>query len=327
MRIDAHTHFFPTEYLRLLEERAPGVTAGVDSLGRRYLAKGDSRIFTLTPGMNDVELRLRAMDEVGVDVQVLSLTRLYLFEGPAQAEVARICNDAYARLRERHKRRFRCLASVPLSNPDAAAAELDRAVGGLGLDGAIVGTHVDGQPLDDERFAPFFRRADELGTPLFIHPVPPAASSIQMRGYALVPMVGFIFETSLAIARLVYSGFFDRYPRVRVLVPHLGGAAPYLAGRWDIGYEAYPECRERLAVPPTEHLKNLYYDTATAHPAALRCAAGVVGVRRILFGSDYPHAVGDPRRGLRAIADAGFSAEEEAAIMAGNAMEWLEGSR
>lgn len=325
MRIDAHTHFFPTEYLRLLEERAVGIGARVDRSGRRYLVQGDSRIVTLTAPMTDVEPRLRMMDEAGIDVQILSLTtpNVYLFEGSDQALAARVCNDAFARLRDRHPRRFRCLASIPLGDPEAAVAELDRALGSLRLDGVIIGTNVAGQTLDGERFAPFFRRADELGAAILLHPMAPAVGTRHMENFALVPMVGFIFDTSLAVARLVYSGFFGRHPRIRFLVPHLGGAVPYLVGRWDFGYEAYPECREQLAAPPSEHLQNLYYDTVSFHPPALRCAAETFGARRIVFGSDYPHVIGDPQRALRAIAAAGFSAEEQAAITGGNVLAWL----
>lgn len=190
--------------------------------------------------------------------------------------VARMANDAYAAaIKERYPRRFRCFASVPLGT-GAEVDELDRAIVHLGLDGVVLGTNY-------------------------------------MDVYRLVPVVGFPFDTTLAAARLVFSGFLERHPGVRLVVPHAGGALPFLFGRFDAAYDAYGECRQWPQLP-SAYLKRVFYDTLVYHPPALRCLAESAGVGQMLFGTDYPHVLGDPERALRAVEAAGFSPADLDAI-------------
>jgi aminocarboxymuconate-semialdehyde decarboxylase len=313
MRIDLHTHLFPHEYLSLLEDRGQGVWIRTDSEGRRYIEEGGTRLATLTPPMLEVETRLDAMDREGIDVQVLSLTspNVYCFEAHDAVRAARLVNDAYAALKARHPRRFLALASVPLGSGEELG-ELDRALDSLGLDGVVVGTNVGGKELDDPAFEPFWRRVAELGRPVLVHPMAPVAGTAGMERFSLVPLIGFPFETTLCLARLIWSGLMDRYPGLRIIAVHAGGAAPYLAGRLEIGTDAYAECRG-IELRPLDYLRRFWYDPVSYHPPALRLLRDTVGVERIVFGTDYPHVIGDPARVRRSLEEV-FGPEEQEAI-------------
>ncbi|MFS8531321.1 amidohydrolase family protein [Sphaerobacter thermophilus] len=293
MRIDAHAHAQPPEYLDAL--LASGRYESVrDAEGRIVVRERGSRFLTITPQMHHPEQRVAEMDEAGIDMQILSVTtpQVYFLQGQAAVDLARRCNDYLADIVRSYPTRFRALASVPLTaDPDAAVREFVRCLDDLGMVGAIIGSNIDGRPIDDPAFDAFYAEADRRATTLFIHPMVPAGIEV-MNPYALAPLVGFMFDTTLAVSRLIFSGFFERYPRVKVLVGHLGAAVPYLAGRLDIGWRSYSDC-QGIPHPPTEYIRRLYLDTVSFHAPALRCALETVGPDRIVFGSDYPHVIGD----------------------------------
>jgi aminocarboxymuconate-semialdehyde decarboxylase len=323
MRIDVHNHFFPTAYLRLLEDRAQGVQVRTDRDGRRYLQEGGTRLATITPPMTALEDRLAMMREQQIDVQVISLTApsVYCFAEADAIEAARAANDEFAQIKERYRGRFRCLATVPLGT-GAQVEELDRAITGLGLDGVWVGTNVRGRALDDPAFAPFWQRVNELGTPVLLHPATPIFGTAFMDDFALVPMLGFPFDTTLAVVRLMWTGFLDRHPNLKLVTLHTGGALPYLLGRLEMGADAYAECRQ-VAHRPDWYLKRLYYDTISYHPPALRMLVETVGADRVVFGTDYPHVIGDVPRNIKTLQAAGFDEETLAGIESGNAIRDL----
>lgn len=293
MRIDAHAHAQPPEYLDAL--LASGRYESVrDAEGRIVVRERGSRFLTITPQMHHPEQRVAEMDEAGIDMQILSVTtpQVYFLQDQAAVDLARRCNDYLADIVRSYPTRFRALASVPLTaDPDAAVREFVRCLDDLGMVGAIIGSNIDGRPIDDPAFDAFYAEADRRATTLFIHPMVPAGIEV-MNPYALAPLVGFMFDTTLAVSRLIFSGFFERYPRVKVLVGHLGAAVPYLAGRLDIGWRSYSDC-QGIPHPPTEYIRRLYLDTVSFHAPALRCALETVGPDRIVFGSDYPHVIGD----------------------------------
>jgi aminocarboxymuconate-semialdehyde decarboxylase len=140
-------------------------------------------------------------------------------------------------------------------------------------------------------FAPLWKKADELHAVIYIHPTDPAGVEAMM-DYWLMPLVGFLMDTTLAAARLVFSGVVARHPNIRWVLTHMGGAIPYLAERLDRGYRAFADCRQHIDRPPTEYLKQFYYDTVNFNPSAMRLALDFAGPDRILAGSDYPHQIG-----------------------------------
>jgi aminocarboxymuconate-semialdehyde decarboxylase len=183
-------------------------------------------------------------------------------------------------------------------------------------------SNVNGVALADERFRPLYEEADRLGAVLYIHPTAPVGVEA-MTDYWLMPLVGFLFDTTLAASKLVFSGTIERYPRIRWVLGHLGGAIPYMAERLDRGDHAFGECQTHLTRPPSEYLRHFYLDTVNFDPAALRLAIDFAGADHILAGSDYPHQIGSLRAMRESIEQLSLSSEERSAILGGNAARLL----
>jgi aminocarboxymuconate-semialdehyde decarboxylase len=290
--VDFHNHYYPPEYVRALDTSESVVRVTHDDEGNPCVHyPGDYNV--LVPGHRDIDYREQVLIEHDVDTQVLTFTTPGVHVEPPAAAVrlARQINDAFARVVREKKGRFTSLATLPLNDPAASVAELERAMKDLGMPGAMVFSNVNHVALADEMYAPLWKRADELGALIYIHPTDPAGVEA-MLDYWLMPLVGFLMDTTLAAAKLVFSGVVDRHPRIRWVLTHMGGATPYLAERFDRGYRAFEDCRRNITKPPTEYLKDFYYDTVNFNPDAVKFAISFAGVDHILAGSDYPHQIG-----------------------------------
>jgi aminocarboxymuconate-semialdehyde decarboxylase len=292
--VDFHNHFYPPEYMNAL--KAAGADSAVkvtyDDDGNPCVHyPGDYNI--LVPGHRDIDYRERVLIEQGVDTQVISFTTPGVHvETPARAvEWARMVNDAFAKIVRDRRGRFTSLATLPLNDPAASVTELERAMQDLGMPGAMVFSNVNHVALADQCYAPLWKKADELGAVIYIHPTDPAGVEA-MLDYWLMPLVGFLFDTTLAASKLVFSGVVARHPRIRWVLTHMGGAIPYLAERLDRGYRAFADCRRNIDRPPSDYLRNFYYDTVNFNPSAIRFALDFAGPDHILAGSDYPHQIG-----------------------------------
>jgi aminocarboxymuconate-semialdehyde decarboxylase len=278
----------------------------------------------LVPGHRDLDHRERVLAEQGVDLQLLTFTTPGVhYEEPARAvELARRVNDAFAEEVAR-RTRFAALATLPLNDPEASVRELERAVGTLGMRGAMVFSNVNGTALADPCYLPLWEAADALGAVVMIHPAHPAGVEA-MTDYWLMPLVGFLFDTTLATAKLVFSGVVRRFPKIRWILGHLGGTIPYLAERLDRGFHAFRECRAHIDRPPTEYLKrHFYYDTVNFDPNALRLAVEFAGADHVLAGSDYPHQIGSIPLMLQSLRALSVSDAGRAAMLGGNAARLL----
>jgi aminocarboxymuconate-semialdehyde decarboxylase len=292
--VDFHNHFYPPEYMNAL--KAAGADSAVkvtyDDDGNPCVHyPGDYNI--LVPGHRDIDYRERVLIEQGVDTQVISFTTPGVHvETPARAvEWARMVNDAFAKIVRDRRGRFTSLATLPLNDPAASVTELERAMQDLGMPGAMVFSNVNHVALADQCYAPLWKKADELGAVIYIHPTDPAGVEA-MLDYWLMPLVGFLFDTTLAASKLVFSGVVARHPRIRWVLTHMGGAIPYLAERLDRGYRAFADCRRNIDRPPSDYLRNFYYDTVNFNPSAIRFALDFAGPDHILAGSYYPHQIG-----------------------------------
>ena len=292
--IDFHNHYYPPEYVEALKSPASKSVVKVtyDADGNPCVHyPGDYNI--LVPGHRDIDYRQRVLDEHGVTTQLLTFTTPGVHVEAPEISVAwaRMVNDAFARVVRERDGRFAALATLPLNDPAASVAELERAMTTLGLAGAMVFSNVNHVALADERFEPLWRKANELRAVIYIHPTDPLGVDA-MLDYWLMPLVGFLFDTTLAASKLVFSGVVERYPRIRWVLTHMGGAIPYLAERLDRGYRAFADCRQHISRPPSEYLRGFYFDTVNFNPSALRLAIDFAGEDRILAGSDYPHQIG-----------------------------------
>ena len=321
--MDFHNHFYPPEYLDALRTGPTNVRVTIDAEGNPWLHyPGDYNI--AVRGHRDIAFRQDVLSRHGIGKQVLTFTSPGTHvESPARAVgLARLVNDALARIVAERGDRFTALATLPLNDPAASVAELGRAAGNLGLKGAMLFSNVNGTALSDSRYWPLYEKAEELGVVLYIHPIHPVGVEA-MTDYWLMPLVGFTFDTTLAAAKLVFSGVVERFPGVRWVLAHLGGAIPYLAERLDRGFHAFAECRANIQKPPSEYLKNFYYDTVNFDPNALQLAVAFAGSSHLLAGSDYPHQIGSLERMLESIARLPITDDEKAGILGGNAARLL----
>jgi aminocarboxymuconate-semialdehyde decarboxylase len=203
--------------------------------------------------------------------------------------------------------------------PDRALDELHRAIGPLKLSGVILLSNIRGRALTDPRYRPFFEEANRMKVCIFLHPMLPANAE-SFREYVLGPLVGFPFDTTLAVARMCFDGMLRDLPDIRWIVGHLGGAIPYLMERLDNGWRDFAECRAKIDQLPSVYLKRLYYDTVTFSPYTLGMVRDLVGTDHMVMGSDYPHLLGSIDRAVSSIEGLHIPESEKQRIFSATAL-------
>ncbi|MGD2120830.1 MAG: amidohydrolase family protein [Gemmatimonadota bacterium] len=319
MILDFHNHFYPPEFIAAVRTGPSNFQVTDDDEGNPVLhSPGDYNV--AVPGHRDIEYRTQVLDQAGVDMQVITFTApgTYLEASDRAPYLAALVNDALAKIKEERSDRFTSLAHLPLTNPEASAKEARRALEELRFPGFMPFGNVNGVPLADERFWPVYEIANDHEAVIYIHPTYPLGVEA-MTEYMLMPMVGFLFDTTLAAAHLVLAGVPERFPRIKWVLAHLGGTIPFLMERLDRCFHAYEVSRKHISVPPSEYLKKFYYDTVNFDVDALRFTIDLVGVDRILAGSDYPHLIGSLEKMKASIQALGLSQEDEAKVFGGNA--------
>ena len=322
MIVDIYTHIFPAEAYERMQALAPELKdIGKRIAGVRYL--------------HDLDGRFREMDAYGDYRQVVSMPNPPIEDitAPAQGiELARIANDAMARLVDRHPDRFPAfVAAMAMHDMDATMKELERAVEQLGARGVQVFSNVAGRPLDDPAFEPLFAKMAEYGLPLWLHPVRSAATkdyeAEDRSRFEIWTALGWPYATSVAMLRLAYTGLFDRHPGIKIIAHHLGGIIPYHEGRLLAAFtnlgrrstdEDYLGMKNALRRPIMDYLHMFYGDTAM-HGAviATRCGLEFFGPGHVVFASDAPFA--SIPKALDMMDRIALDARERDAIMAGNA--------
>ena len=303
MRIDVHAHYYPDKYI-----------------GHVSRLRGEANFRIRAAGAAvTLEQRVDLLDQSGIRVQVLSVgaQQPYGTDANAAISAAKLGNDLYAEACARHRGHFAAFAALPLPHTDPALTELARALDDLGMIGVNLGCSVAGRALDAPEFEPLFAELDRRGTVLFLHPVGCGCGTL-LEGFDLNFPLGAPFEDTVAALRLILSGIVNRYPKIRIIVPHLGGTLPFLVERLDGSLVG------RTAYQPSEYLKRLWYDTVNGSTAALRCARDVFGADRLLLGTDFPHLAG-PRfeQCVSYIEQSDLAWEEKRAVLDHNAQSLL----
>jgi aminocarboxymuconate-semialdehyde decarboxylase len=321
--IDFHNHYYPPKYLDALRSGRSNVRVTTDADGNPVIHyPGDYNV--AVRGHRDLTYRAGVLDEHGVTMQVLSLTTpgTHVETPQRAAELASLVNDQFREAIETMGRHFTALATLPLNDPAASVRELRRACTELGMRGAMLFSNVNGEALSHRKFWPVYEAANDLGAVLYIHPTNPVGVEA-MQEFWLMPLVGFLFDTTLAAASLVFAGVPERFPKIRWALCHLGGAIPYLAERLDRGFHAFRDCRANIDRPPSSYLREFYYDTVNFDVRALELAIGFAGAGHVLAGSDYPHQIGSIPSMLDAILKLPIEESDRAAILGVNAARLL----
>jgi aminocarboxymuconate-semialdehyde decarboxylase len=322
--VDSHVHVFPQAVVDGIRGGDfPGRMTIETIDGKPWVVHAEGYRYPLEPEFHQVDALLAALPTRGADAGIVSPAPPlfgYGLEVADQIEAARVVNDGVAATVAAGDGRLAGLGTIPLGSPEAAVAELERAVGELGLLGAEVGTHAGDRWLDDPELRPVLAAAERLGAVLFVHPYYTGPKP-GLEDMYLTNLVGNPLDTGLCGARLILSGTLDHHPDLKLMLAHGGGYLPYQAGRLLHGNSVRPELG-RCELPPTEYLRRFAYDTILFSPQALRFLVDLVGADRVLYGSDEPFDM----RGASAPAQlrrAGLSREERSAVMGGTAAAFL----
>jgi aminocarboxymuconate-semialdehyde decarboxylase len=235
------------------------------------------------------------MTKAGIDIAVVSLTCPNVFWGGPEIslQAARLMNDEMAKAQKQWPTRIRWFASLPWQYEKLALEELQRACD-AGAVGVMVLANIDGKPLTHPSFASIWKAIDDRKLPVLVHPTaPPGVAEMGMQEFQLTAPIGFTFDTTLAVGRCIYDGFFDRYPNLKLIAGHGGGALPYLIGRMDICWHNIPAAAAKTQRPPSEYMRQVYVDTVVFTQSVVNMCVEVCGEDNVLYGSDYPHTIGD----------------------------------
>jgi aminocarboxymuconate-semialdehyde decarboxylase len=325
-RIDVHAHYYPAAFLDMIE--AEGCDCGA-CLRRTpqgpVIDAGPLHAGPLAARFTELDLRIAEMDAQGVDMQALSLTQpmVYWAEAALARRLSACFNDELVRAHERHPTRLVGLATLPVHHTGEALAELDRIAGAPGVRGVYLGTHIGDMDLADPSLWPVYEVVEARGLPVFLHPLKVIGMEDRLKPYFLANLLGNPFDTTLAAAKLIFGGVLDRFPRLDFVLPHAGGALPFLIGRLRHGGRVRPELRH-LRASPESYLRRFHYDTIAHDDAALDYLVRLVGADRVLLGSDYCFDMGVERPVEAVTGAATLSDEEVGNILGANAWRLLD---
>ena len=325
MIVDVHAHVIVPEITRAADPADAWRPAVRRDAGAQVVEFGGRSIRSAVGEFVDVDRILAEAAATGVERLVLSpwVNLLpYDLDLAAAVRACRVQNDALAAIRAAHPDRVAALGAVPLQDPRAAVDELTRLIGELGLGGAEVAASVAGASLGDDRFLPFWEAAEDLGSVILVHPTTRGFDLPVLEHFYLWNTVGNPLETAVAGAHLVMAGVLERFPRLRLVLAHGGGALPAVRGRLRRAHSFQPQARSRLMGSPDASLRRLYYDTVTHDADLLRALVAYAGADHVLLGSDRPFDMGsdDPVGEVRALA---LDEAAERAVLGGNAAALL----
>lgn len=323
--VDVHAHWYPQRFLDLVSRH--GAAYGIEwrqvaGVGPQFKC-GHLMTGPLGAAFIDLEARLEAMSRQDVHAQALSLSQpMVYWAGRALGErLAATYNEELARAHEHSPSRFVGLATLPLHEPDLALAEIARVATLPGIRGFYVSTCVNERELSDPAFFPIYERIAALGLPIFLHPVFVIGAE-RLRPFYLTNLLGNPFETAIAAAHLIFGGVLDRFPGLDFVLPHAGGAFPWLVGRLTRGWEKRTELGQ-IQAAPIEYLRRFHYDTVSYSADALDYLVRVVGSDRILLGSDYCFPIAYERPVEVVTAHPTFTEDHKRAICRSNAARLL----
>lgn len=326
--VDLHAHYVAPDLIREAETNgaAYGVSIVREPNGRVRLAFADgTQLRPFFHELCDLGVRLPGMNAAGIGLQVVSTWTDMAGDPlpPGQgARWSRLQNETLAADAATHGGRFAAMGTLPLQDVPLALAELDHMALNLGIRSVEIGTNINGRDLDHPDFRPLWKRLCDLDMLVLLHPPFKPVGEGRNGDYFLNNLVSFPVDTTIAAARLMFSGILDDLPELKICLAHAGGFLPYQIGRFDRGFAAHPACSRTLGAAPSTLLDRFFYDTLTHDDAALAFLVARVGVERVVYGSDYPFEMLDPA-GPDRIRTLALGKAEEKAILGGTVRELL----
>eukprot|EP01122_Echinamoeba_exundans_P001480 TRINITY_DN11528_c0_g1_i1.p1 TRINITY_DN11528_c0_g1~~TRINITY_DN11528_c0_g1_i1.p1 ORF type:complete len:353 (+),score=65.87 TRINITY_DN11528_c0_g1_i1:27-1085(+) len=301
-RIDLHTHILPKSWPDLKEKYGYG---GFVSLEHHHPCKAkmliDGKLFrVIDENCWNPDARIKDCDDTGVSVQVLSTVPVmfsYWAKPEHALDLSRYLNDHIAQVVAENPKRFVGLGTLPMQSPDLAVKELRRCVEDLGLAGVQIGSHVNDWNLDAPELFPIFEEAERLNACIFVHPWEMVGRD-KMPKYWLPWLVGMPAETCLAICSMIFSGLFEKLPKLKVCFAHGGGSFPMTVGRIEHGFQVRPDlCAVDNNVSPKSYCGKFWVDSLVHDTKVLEYCVELFGPDKICLGSDYPFPLGEDRPG------------------------------
>lgn len=327
MRIDTHTHIMP-EFLPDFNQKfgyGGFITLEHHKPCCAKMIKDGEVFREIEHNCWDAGRRVEECDTHNINVQVLSTIPVlfyYWAKDQHALEISKFLNNHIAEVVDLFPKRFVGLGTVPLQNIDLAIKEMERCKVELGMSGLEIGTHINGKNLGDAEFFPFYEAAEDLGMSIFVHPWDMLGKD-RMKKYWLPWLVGMPAETSLAICSMIFSGVFEKYPKLKILFAHAGGSFPSSLGRIEHGFNVRPDL---VAVDnpenPTKYLRNLYLDSLTHDPEMLYYIIKLFGSDRIALGTDYPFPLGELQPG-KLIETSHLPQSDKDNLFYKTALDWL----
>lgn len=326
LAIDVHAHFFPETYLKLIESEGASFGMRIDRSNPKgpAIRWGPGGTPPLDATYFDIDRRVRVMNRAGVQIHALSLTAPMIYWAGAElgARLARAYNDACVEAHRSYPERFVGCATLPLQDAARALVELERVAALPGIRGVYMGTNVNGGDLSNPAFLPIFETCERRRLPVLLHPHNVLAAD-RLRPFYLTNLIGNPVETAVAASHFIFGGVLDRFPKLQVVLPHAGGAFPYLAGRLQRGQKVRPEARGGAKKPVLSYLRRFTYDTISHDPNALRWLVKTVGADRVCVGSDYCFDMGYDRPRDMVTKGLGLNRADQTRILRGNAARLL----
>jgi aminocarboxymuconate-semialdehyde decarboxylase len=325
-KIDIHTHIMPDKMPNWVQKFGYGEFIHLEHRNcKACMMKGDKLFREVEENCFDPVVRIKEMEETAVTMQVLSTIPVLFnyWAKPADGhETSRFFNDHIADTVSREPEKFIGIGTVPLQDVELAIAEMERCVHELKMPGLEIGSNINGMNLGNPSFFPFYKRAEELGCALFIHPWEMMGET-QMQQYWLPWLVGMPAETSRAICSLIFSGAMEKFPNLRLAFAHGGGSFPLTIGRIEHGFNVRPDL---VAIHnpnnPRNYIGKFWIDSLVHDPKAMQYIIDVMGEDKICLGSDYPFPLGEHRPG-KLIDQMDISNELKEKLFSRNAFEWL----
>jgi aminocarboxymuconate-semialdehyde decarboxylase len=296
LKIDIHSHFIPERFIERVKKDPNQFGIQVEQHeDLEYFNHKEGFKYPLSRTFYDVNAKLQDMETKKLDISVLSAppTIFYYWSDIETAKlVCRTFNDSVSEFVRANPDRFAGMGIVPLQDTSEAVAELQRCHDELGLKAIEVGSHFEGLQYDDERFVPFFRKAEELDILLFFHPYY-LGNRKGLESYYLTNILGNLIDTSVAISHIVFGGLLQRFPKLKLYFAHGGGFIPYQVGRLEHGHKVRGETKIHLALSPTKDVSKLIFDTITFNTDALQFLIQTQGEDHVVMGTDFPFDMGD----------------------------------
>ncbi|MFO7772776.1 MAG: amidohydrolase family protein [Dehalococcoidia bacterium] len=322
--IDVHNHLYPQMWLDHLAQGKGSLRLERKGNGKFVFYYNNQLLATINrAGHYDPEARIADMDQFGMDVQVMSLTTpsVELVSREEGILWAKKINDYYATVCQKYPGRLYACATLPYQDVDESLKELERCYKDLGVKGIIMFSNINGKPIASAEFHPFYQMAADYELPILIHPAPPLTLEAMIKNKIPVPLYGFTLDTTMAVVSLIFQGILEKYPRLKLVHPHLGGIVPYLVGRMEDCYRSYAEefGFELGNTASYYYKRQVYPDSISFHLPAMKCCLEYVGPDHILLGTDYAHPIGNIEDAIDYVKRMDLSEEDTQKILSDNA--------